>query len=121
MGNSLKWDRSTNSCGEHRFSAEECETQVREAVFVCTCEFSQNKRKLRDLSPRFWVALLDLEVAASLLTAADLIAEFPNAYKQLGAPGDFGYGTPCGDALANLYDWWNAWCTARKRVAVATP
>ncbi len=71
------------------------------------------------MSPRFWVAWMDLELCVSRGTTEELLETFPKAYRYLGAPGDFGYGTPCGDALRNFYDWWNAWLTARKAVAAA--
>jgi hypothetical protein len=32
---------------------------------------------------------------------------FNAAYRVLGAPGDFGYGTPEGDAMKGVYDSWN--------------
>ena len=72
----------------------------------------KHKRKLRDLSPRFWVALLDLELSCQ--------EEHWEELKRLGAPGDFGYGTPCGDALRAVYDSWNALCAARQPAPVSS-
>lgn len=42
------------------------------------------------------------------------VAEFfRSKYKLLGAPGDFGYGTACGDSLKMLYDRFNEFLMAR--------
>ena len=84
---------------------------LRAAILHTCTTFHKHKRKLRgDLSPRFWVALLDLEIiindsdlAAKDPSDAEIRAEVIKNYRWLGAPGDFGYGTPCGDALKALY------------------
>ena len=107
------WDRKQNPHQPHPVSANVCEAQFRAAVADCIDIFGKHKKELRDRSSQFFNALLDLELCA---TADELIDEFPRAYRRLGAPGAFGYGTPCGDALRNLYDWWNAWGTARKGI-----
>ena len=39
---------------------------------------------------------------------------FEAAYKALGAPGDFGYGSPEGKAMQRLYAAWNAALTERR-------
>lgn len=93
-----------------------------DAVKVCATTFSQpkHKRKLRDLSPRFWVALMDLELACGGEDWDQLKLDFKAAYRYLGAPGDFGYGTPCGDALRAVYDTWNALCAAKQPVPVSS-
>lgn len=85
------------------------------AVRHCGEVFNQpkNKRKCRDLSPRFWVALLDLELACEIEDWSELCLAFKAAYRYLGAPGDFGYGTPCGEALRSVYDRWNDLCKSR--------
>lgn len=68
----------------------------------------KKSKEYRDLSPRFWVAWMDLEEAiARKAPHEELQAEFAKAYKQFGAPGDFGYGTPPGEALKHLYYAWN--------------
>lgn len=60
----------------------------------------QKKREYRDLSPRFWVAWLDLELAIrDVLPFDELKVVFKQAYRYIGAPGDFGYGTPQGKGL----------------------
>ena len=74
----------------------------------------KHKRKLRDLSPRFWIALLDLELACEEQDWDELKLSFKDAYRFFGAPGDFGYGTPCGDALRAVYDTWNVLCAAKQ-------
>lgn len=69
----------------------------------------KNKKHLKDLKGSFWAALADLHFVVCVLapTREEIIAQFRSAYKQLGAPGDFGYGTPCGDSLAAVYDRYN--------------
>jgi len=73
----------------------------------------ENKAELSDLRPPFWAALTQLAREAEMcVDAADPIAQIKaalvKASKQLGAPGDFGYGTPHGQALRNLYVAWRA-------------
>lgn len=99
------------------------QTAFADAVRHAVETFNQpkHKRKLKDLSPRFWVALLDLELGCEEPDWEKLKAAFGSAYKQLGAPGDFGYGTPCGDALKDLYRRWNELCKARQPADLATP
>ena len=77
------------------------------AVIKAHAAFAKNKKKLTDLSPRFWVAWMDLEMAMKFQVPFDELREqWKKSYKQFGAPGDFGYGTPCGDGLKLVYDAW---------------
>lgn len=73
-------------------------------VIETATTFTQHRDELRDLRPSFWASLADLEFATDGTESRDnVIASFQAAYKRLGSPGDFGYGTPCGDALRGLY------------------
>lgn len=74
--------------------------------------FDKHRFQLSDLSPRFWEAFQKLEKSADQSDWTDLKLAFDEARKQLGAPGDFGYGTPCGDALRVLYESWKKLCKA---------
>lgn len=76
------------------------------------------KREFSDLSPRFWQSLTMLDDAA-YGSIGDLEAAFQATRRQLGAPGDFGYGTPQGDALKQYYDAWAKYGRA-KQAAEAT-
>lgn len=85
-----------------------------EAVQTAHAAFTKNKRQLSDLSPRFWVAWLDLEAALRDGVPFDeLSSVFRSAYKRFGSPGDFGYGTPEGDGLAKVYRSWGELCKVR--------
>ena len=69
----------------------------------------KEKKQLSDLRPAFWHALGSVVLSAALIDspepdAVEITRAIGKAHKQLGTPGDFGYGTPCGDALRNLYD-----------------
>ncbi|KKM91191.1 hypothetical protein LCGC14_1231080 [marine sediment metagenome] len=79
-----------------------------------TFKLPKYKKEYRRLSPRFWVAWLDLELGCECEDWDKLTNTMIAAHHQLGAPGDFGYGTPCGDALRNVYDTWRELCQARK-------
>ena len=75
----------------------------------------KEKKQLSDLRPAFWHALGSVVLSAALVDspesdAVEITRAIGKARKQLGAPGDFGYGTPCGDALRNLYDRHNEVC-----------
>lgn len=87
-----------------------------EAVVHCHKTFNEpeHKQEMSDLSPRFWVALLDLKLACESADWDELAATFQASYRQLGSPGDFGYGTPCGAALNNVYKRWGELCRSRK-------
>jgi hypothetical protein len=91
-------------------------TRLRQAIRAAARAFDNNKKKLRDLSPRFWVALMDMEITAAddNATVDGLIQAVKNNHQQLGSPGDFGYGTPCGEALREVYDACSALCAAKK-------
>lgn len=69
--------------------------------------FQKHKWELADLKPAFWLCFEELELSADLADVEDLILSFRKARKVLGAPGDFGYGTPCGEALKELYNEWS--------------
>lgn len=63
--------------------------------------------------PKHWNALHALENAAQgtecgAVDAKLLTLATTRIHTTFGAPGDFGYGTPEGDALAELYDACNA-------------
>jgi hypothetical protein len=58
-----------------------------------------------DLPPKFWVLIDDLRTAWNVKNLDEIRRLVREHHRSvLGAPGDFGYGTPCGDALRNLYD-----------------
>lgn len=79
----------------------------KQAVIKAHAAFAKNKKKLTDLSSRFWVAWMDLEMALEFqVPFEELRDQWKKSYKQFGAPGDFGYGTPCGDGLKAVYDAW---------------
>lgn len=50
---------------------------------------------------------------------SEMRESFRDAYRLLGAPGDFGYGSPEGDALQDVYSRWNAALQAEKQSAGA--
>ena len=66
--------------------------------------FGAYRDELRDLNPTFWVALESLADLTEFNTRDEICSRFLLACRYLGAPGDFGYGTPCGDALRRLYE-----------------
>ena len=81
----------------------------RDSVKHAHSEFLKNKDDLSDLSPRFWVAWLNLEIACEPgVSFDDLKSEVLSCCKHFGSPGDFGYGTPCGDSLLAVYDAWRS-------------
>lgn len=88
----------------------------KQAVIKAHAAFAKEKKELSDLSPRFWVAWMDLEMALEFAVPfEELRDQWKKSYKQFGSPGDFGYGTPCGDGLKAVYDAW------REVVAAAPP
>lgn len=93
-----------------------------EAAFKRAFDAFHKRKRLkayRDVSPRFWVAWLDLQAVIERQAPLDeLREEFGKAYRQFGAPGDFGYGTPPGEGLKQLY---NAWNELLKAAAAAKP
>lgn len=82
--------------------------------------FEKHKRKLKDLRPAFWEAFRKLEKAAEGEDWENLKATFIECSKQLGAPGDFGYGHPTGDSLRILYETWNRLCNAAPKTESTT-
>ena len=60
--------------------------------------------RLRDMPSMFWVWLGILSGKSSSDRPGTLIDWVNSARAVLGAPGDFGYGTPCGDAIKKMYD-----------------
>lgn len=99
---------------------------LQSAVRRCHVVFHQfeGTAATRGLSHRFWVALDDFAAMAGLATVnncRELFPAFKAAYHWLGAPGDFGYGTPCGDALAGMYHAWNDFCDTERQANVKEP
>lgn len=92
----------------------------KQAVITAHSAFAQNKAELTDLSAKFWASWMDLELALEWNEPFEEIkATFQKAYKQFGAPGDFGYGTPCGDGLKAVYDAWREVVAASQPTAAA--
>lgn len=62
-------------------------------------------------------AAVTLKVAARIEGALTqkMIDEFARAYKQLGAPGDFGYDLPEGQAMQAVYEWWTQLHVANRK------
>lgn len=90
------------------------------AVIKAHAAFAKEKKSLGDLSPRFWAAWMDLEMSLEFGESFDEICDqWKKSYKQFGAPGDFGYGTACGDGLKAVYDAWREVVTASPPAAVA--
>lgn len=84
--------------------------ELRNAIHSCVLTFYMCKRELSDLSRAFWKSLDDLALAADEAVPNDLAKAVSDVHRTLGAPGDFGYGTPCGDALRAVYDRHNELC-----------
>lgn len=79
----------------------------KQSVIKAHAAFAKKKKCLSDLSPRFWAAWMDLEMSLEFgATFDELREQAKKSFKQFGAPGDFGYGTPCGDGLKAVYDAW---------------
>lgn len=66
--------------------------------------FLERRESLNDLSPAFWVAIGTIQGAAMSSDTATIASAVKQFRRTLGAPGDFGYGTACGDAIRILYD-----------------
>ena len=66
------------------------------------------------------MTLLDLQAEAYSPDSTDdaLAGLVRISHRQLGAPGDFGYGTPEGDALSNLYQVYNDYVTTKTAAEV---
>lgn len=101
-------------------SISEALQNVRTAIRGLCDAFSDvdRRREFSDLSPRFWQSLTMLE-DASYGSIGDLEAAYYATRRQLGAPGDFGYGTLQGDSLRRYYDAWTVYGLA-KQAAEAT-
>jgi hypothetical protein len=54
------------------------------------------------------------ERAAAASRPSQMVKTFRDAYRALGAPGDFGYGTAEGDAMNRVYQTWNTAVAAEK-------
>jgi len=80
--------------------------ELKYAVLSCIETFHQHKKELEDLRSSFWDALSDLQAALLFDSDEEIIAKLKKHKRALGAPGDFGYGTPCGDALRAVYEAW---------------
>ena len=85
---------------ELKSAARECERQF---------YLPKHRKELSDLRPSFWHALghvvLSIAIEESAQDdAAEITRAIAKSHRQLGAPGDFGYGNPCGEALRALYD-----------------
>lgn len=74
--------------------------------------FAKHRGELADLRQSFWVAWKTLEDAADTGDWEGLQFAFKECYREFGAPGDFGYGTPHGESLKILYESWNTLCKA---------
>lgn len=83
----------------------EAERLLREKMRAINETFIAHRDELNDLKPECWYQIGFL-FGTSLRenSPAELLSVLRTARPHLGAPGDFGYGTPCGDALRALYD-----------------
>ena len=86
--------------------------RVREAISRAYAEFFSRKTscktRIKELSPRFWVAIMDLKVVAESDEPEELCRDVCKAERQLGSPGDCGYGRQPGESLHELYESSNA-------------
>ena len=94
--------------------------ELRTAILECERQFYLHRGELSDLGSRFWAALGYIIMTAVMADdsrsdprsdAAIITKSIAANHRILGAPGDFGYGTPCGEALRNLYDRHREVCT----------
>jgi hypothetical protein len=80
--------------------------ELRNAILALEQTFTEHARELLDLRPQFWMALgmlrMAVECGEQIMPLCKLVSRC--AGDALGAPGDFGYGSPCGDALKATYD-----------------
>lgn len=75
----------------------------------------------REFKEREKVAVADLMTAASEATSvAECKAAFSSAYRVLGAPGDFGYDSPEGQAMQGVYQAWNKALQEAREAAATT-
>ena len=98
------------------------EARLRAAVQKLNVVFYRHKRFLKSLSPRFWEALMELAGLAVNGPIDVLLDRLDACHATLGAAGDYGYfGSPCGDALKDLYAAYNAAVAARRMTPAETP
>jgi hypothetical protein len=92
-----------------------------QAVTHARRTFEARKAELLDLNWKFWRAfeMLDLACQIDGEDWHELDRTFAECRPQLGAPGDFGYGTPCGEALRAVYDTWTLLVKSRSVPAAA--
>ena len=98
------------------------DARLRAAVQKMNVIFYRHKRFLKNLPPRFWEVLLEL-AGLGVNGPLEVLLDKLDAYHgTLGAPGDYGYfGSPCGDALKDLYAAYNAAVAARRMTPAETP
>lgn len=98
-------------------SVEQLRTDLRRAMWDAANVFSAHREELADLKPDFWAAIAGFQLAPASWSADQLIVAVTGSHRVLGAPGDFGYGTPCGDALRRVYDLTNQLIDAQTQQA----
>jgi hypothetical protein len=82
-------------------------------------KLSQVALRSVEFNDRQTAAVISLGMAAEVHRDApdNLIQAVVDAHKVLGAPGDFGYGTPEGEAMRWVYDIGNRLANQRRRAA----
>ena len=97
--------------------------RFRDAVAFCVMTFQdpQNRRSVMHKQKTFWAALWLLEYTCHRMTLTCKLSQhldsktyFNTVEKHLGSPEDFSVGTPCGDALRDVYETWNDLVEERK-------
>lgn len=79
-----------------------------EATITLTRSCVLDRRRLDDLSDKFWTSLVELcDFFGGVFPEELPVKLIREWFRQLGAPGDFGYGTPVGDALRRFYETYN--------------
>lgn len=80
------------------------------AVTGCVVAFNSpaNRKLNAHLSPRFYVVLLDLAIGCENEIWPVLRDLFSRCAAVLGDASKLGSGTPCGDALTDVYDTFGA-------------
>lgn len=107
-------------------SIEAAAAELRRAMKTAATTFYRQRQKIEEngkypLGWKFWRGIEALALVHGAMQPDDLIYIVRKHHQCLGAPGDFGYGTPCGDALRAVYDLNNALCSARKAGAAHDP
>lgn len=75
--------------------------------FFNSVHAKKRQKVYRPLTEAFLNAVTDLRLASEQTDdPAELILAVNRNYPHTGAPGNFGYGTPIGESLKNLY-WLN--------------